>query len=65
MTQYKKYLEDNYTKVTVETYFKGITIFNDFLNDREIDKSIIDEFKIYLMEEKKYLFEQFRVILLC
>ncbi|WP_156877337.1 hypothetical protein [Psychrilyobacter atlanticus] len=41
MTQYKKYLENNYTKATVETYFKGI------------NRSIIDEFKIYLMEERK------------
>ena len=53
MTQYKKYLEDNYTKATVETYFKGITIFNDFLGDREIDIAIIDKFKIYLLEERK------------
>ena len=53
MTQYKKYLENNYTKGTIENYFKGITIFNNFLGDREIDRSIIDEFKIYLLEERK------------
>jgi len=53
MTQYKKYLENNYTKATIEAYFKGITIFNNFLGDREINRSIIDEFKIYLMEERK------------
>ncbi|MGB6127512.1 MAG: hypothetical protein WBG30_02080 [Psychrilyobacter sp.] len=53
MTQYKKYLEDNYTKATIEAYFKGITIFNKFLKDREIDRSIINKLKIYLMEERK------------
>jgi len=53
MTQYKKYLEDNYTKPTVDIYFKDITIFNNFLKDREINRSTIDEFKTYLMEERK------------
>jgi len=38
MIQYKKYLEDNYTKATIEAYFKGITIFNNFLRDREINR---------------------------
>jgi site-specific recombinase XerD len=49
MMQYKTYLEDNYTKATVDTYFKDITIFNNFLKDREINRSIIYEFKIYLI----------------
>lgn len=53
MTQYKKYLENNYTKATIDAYFKGITIFNNFLGNREINRSTIDEFKIYLMEERK------------
>ncbi|MCS5422925.1 MULTISPECIES: hypothetical protein [Psychrilyobacter] len=53
MTQYKKYLENNYTKVTIEAYFKGITIFNNFLGDREITRTTIDEFKVYLMEVRK------------
>jgi hypothetical protein len=48
MTQYKKYLEDNYTKGTIENYFKGITIFNNFLKDRKINRAVINEFKIYL-----------------
>jgi len=38
MTQYKKYLENNYTKTTIEAYFKGVTIFNNFLGNREIDR---------------------------
>lgn len=53
MTQYKKYLENNYTKATVDVYFKDVTIFNNFLKGREINRSIINEFKIYLMEERK------------
>lgn len=53
MTQYKKYLEDNYTKATIDAYFKGINIFNKFLKGREINRSIINEFKIYLMEERR------------
>ncbi len=53
MTQYKKYLEDNYTKATVEAYLKGITIFNNFLDDREVTRTVINEFKIYLLEERK------------
>ena len=42
MTQYKKYLADNYTKGTIENYFKGITIFNNFFKDREIDGAPIN-----------------------
>ncbi|MGB6129941.1 MAG: hypothetical protein WBG30_14450 [Psychrilyobacter sp.] len=56
MTQYKKYLEDSYTKATIDIYFKDITIFNNFLKGREINRSIIDEFKIYLMEKKKSIY---------
>lgn len=46
MTQYKKYLEDNYSKGTIENYFKGITIFNNFLGDREINRTAIDELQL-------------------
>ena len=40
MTQYKKYLEDNYTKGTIETYFKfkGIDIT---VPERKKDYSLI------------------------
>lgn len=40
MTQYKKYVEDNYAKATVDIYLKDITIFNNFLKGRKINRQV-------------------------
>lgn len=55
MTQYKKYLEDNYTKATIEAYFKGVTIFNNFLDNKKSDRNFY-----YFEYSKLYIIIQFQ-----